>query len=78
MAYVLRALSKHKPATLVVSIEERENAKVIKLRLQQREQFGEEMGNRSVNEDVLSPTICIVEQSLNARPFTPVISDRYG
>ena len=31
--------------------------------------------NRSVTGDVLSTTMCIVEQSLNARPLTPVSSD---
>ena len=43
MAYVQRALSKHKPATLVVSIEEREKAKSTIFKLLQREHFGEEM-----------------------------------
>ena len=33
------------------------------------------LGNRSVAEDVLSTTMCIVEQTLNARPLTPVNSD---
>ena len=33
------------------------------------------LGNRSVTEEVLSTTMCIVEQTLNARPFTPVSSD---
>ena len=33
------------------------------------------LGNRSVTDDVLSTTICIVEQTLNARPLTPVSSD---
>ena len=33
------------------------------------------MGNRSVTEDVLSTTMCFVEQTLNARPLTPVSSD---
>ena len=31
--------------------------------------------NRSVTEDVLSTTMCIVEQTLNARLLTPVSSD---
>ena len=31
--------------------------------------------NRSVTEDVLSTTMCLVEQTLNARPLTPVSSD---
>ena len=33
------------------------------------------LGNRSVTEDVLSTTMCIVEQTSNARPLTPVSSD---
>ena len=33
------------------------------------------LGNRSVTEDNLSITMCIVEQTLNARPLTPVSSD---
>ena len=32
------------------------------------------LGNRSVTEDVLPTTMCIVEQTLNARPLTPVSS----
>ena len=33
------------------------------------------LGNRSITEDVLSTTICLGEQTLNARPLTPVSSD---
>ena len=33
------------------------------------------LGNRSVTEDVLSTTMCIVEQTLNARLLTHVSSD---
>ena len=33
------------------------------------------LGNRSITEDVLSTTMSIVEQALNARPLTPVSSD---
>ena len=33
------------------------------------------LGNRSVREDVLSTTMCIVEETLKARPLTPVSSD---
>ena len=33
------------------------------------------LGNRSVTADVLSTSMCIVEQTLNARPLTPVSSD---
>ena len=43
VAYVQRALNKHKPATLVVSIEERKKAKATIFKLLQQEQFGEEM-----------------------------------
>ena len=32
------------------------------------------LGNRSVTEDVLSTTMCLVGQTLNARPLTPVSS----
>ena len=42
VVYVQRALNKHQPATLVVSIEEREKAKATIFKLLQ-EQFGEEM-----------------------------------
>ena len=33
------------------------------------------LGNRSVTEDVLSTTMCFVEQTLSPRPLTPVSSD---
>ena len=33
------------------------------------------LGNRSVTEDVLLTAMCIVEQTLNARPLIPVSSD---
>ena len=33
------------------------------------------LGNPSVTEDVLSTTMCLVEQTLNARPLTQVSSD---
>ena len=36
------------------------------------------LGNGSVTEDVLSTTMCLVEQTLNARPLTPVSSDATG
>ena len=35
----------------------------------------EVLGNRSVTEDVLSTPMCLVEQTLNTRPLTPVSSD---
>ena len=43
VAYVQWALNKHKPATLIVNIEEREKAKATIFKLLQRKQFGEEM-----------------------------------
>ena len=43
VAYLLRAISKHKPATLIVSVEEREKAKATIFKLLQQEQFSEEM-----------------------------------
>ena len=43
VAYVQRALNKHKPATLVVSIEEREKAKSTIFKILHQEQFGEKM-----------------------------------
>ena len=43
VACVHRALNKQKPATLVVSIEEREKAKATIFKLLQQKQFGEEM-----------------------------------
>ena len=42
-AYVQQALRKYKPATLVISIEDREKAKATIFKLLQREQIGEEM-----------------------------------
>ena len=33
------------------------------------------LSNRSVTKDVLSTTMCLVEQTLNARPLTPLSSD---
>ena len=43
MAYVRRAMSKHKPVTLIASVEEREKAKATIFKLLQQEQFREEM-----------------------------------
>ena len=43
VAYVQRSLNKHKPATLVFILEEREKAKATIFKLLQQEQFGEEM-----------------------------------
>ena len=33
------------------------------------------LGNRRLTDETLQTTICIVEQTLNARPLTPVSSD---
>ena len=53
MAYVQRALNKHKPATLVVSIEEREKAKATIFKLPQQEQFGEEKKSLKAEKEIL-------------------------
>ena len=52
VAYVQRASSKHKPATLVVSIEEREKAKATIFKLLQQEQFGEEMKSLKAEKEI--------------------------
>ena len=52
VAYVQRALNKHKPATLVVSIEEREKAKATIFKLLQQEQFGEEMKSLKAEKEI--------------------------
>ena len=50
VAYVQRALNKHKPATHVVSIEEREKATIFKLL--QQEQFGEEIKSFKAEKEI--------------------------
>ena len=45
MAYVWREFSKNKPATLLVSVEEKEKVRAIIFKLLQREQLGEEMNS---------------------------------
>ena len=50
--YVQRVLSKQKPATFVISIEEREKAKAIIFKLLQREQFGEEMNSLKAETEI--------------------------
>ena len=52
VAYVQRALSKYKPATLVVSIEKKEKAKAITFKLLQREQFGEEIKSLKAEKEI--------------------------
>ena len=52
VAYVQRALSKYKPATLVVNIEEREKAKATIFKLLQQEQFGEEMKSLKAEKEI--------------------------
>ena len=52
VAYVQRALNKHKPGTLVVSIEEREKAKATIFKLLQREHFGEEVKSLKAEKEI--------------------------
>ena len=59
VAYVQRALSKYKPATLVGSIEEREKAKAIIFKLLQREQFGEEMKSLKAENEIPEGSIIL-------------------
>ena len=33
------------------------------------------LGNRSLTDEVLTTTMCLVEQTLNARPITPASDD---
>ena len=52
VAYVQRAFNKHKPAALVVSIEEREKAKATIFKLLQQEQFCEEMKSLKAEKEI--------------------------
>ena len=52
VAYVRRALNKYKPATLVVSIEERGEAKAIIFKLRQREEIEEEMKSLKAEKEI--------------------------
>ena len=52
VAYAQRTLSKLKPATLLVIIEEREKAKSIMFNLLQRELFGEEMKSLEAGKEI--------------------------
>ena len=52
VAYVQRAKSKHKPATLIVSVEEREKAKATIFKLLQQEQFSEEMKSLRAEREI--------------------------
>ena len=52
VACVQRALSQHKPLTLVVSIEEREKSKATVFKLLQQEQFGEEMKSLKAEKEI--------------------------
>ena len=56
VAYVQRELNKHKPALVVVSIEEREKAKATIFKLLQQEQFGEEMKFLKTEKEI--PKVC--------------------
>ena len=53
LAYVKWAFNEHKPATLVVNIEEREKAKATIFKLLQQEQFGEEMKSLKAGKEIL-------------------------
>ena len=52
VAYVRRAFSKYKPATLLVISEEREKAKATVFKLLQQEQFGEEMKSLKIEKEI--------------------------
>ena len=52
MTYVQRALNKHKPATVVVSIEEREKAKATIFKLLQQEQFCDELKSLKTEKEI--------------------------
>ena len=52
VAYVRRARSKHKPATLIVSVEEQEKAKATIFKLLQQEQFSEEMKSLRADKEI--------------------------
>ena len=52
MAYVHRALNKHKPATIRVFIEKRQKAKAKIFKLLQQEQFGEEMKSLKAGKEI--------------------------
>ena len=81
MAFLQRALTKYKPATLAVSVEEREKAKAaphiggVWERMVKAARKQCMLGKRSIKNDFLSTTMCIVEQTRNAKSLTPVSSD---
>ena len=52
MAYVQRALRKKKPATKMIGIEEKEDAKATVFRLLQQEQFAEEMKSLTAEKEI--------------------------
>ena len=52
VAYVQPALSKYKPAKVVVSVEEKEKAKAIIFKLLQQEQFGEVLKSLKVEKEI--------------------------
>ena len=52
VAYIQRELNKHKPAPIVVGIEEREKAKATIFKLLQQEQFGEEMKSFKAEKEI--------------------------
>ena len=52
VAYVPQAMSKHKPATFIVSVEEREKAKATIFKLLQQEQYSEEMKSLRAEKEI--------------------------
>ena len=68
MAYVQRALSNTRPATKIIGIEEKENAKATIFKLLQQEQFTEEMKSIKVEKEI--------PKSGNILQFSPFIDKR--
>ena len=62
--YVQRALNKYKPATLVVSIDERAKEKATIFKLLQQVQFGEEMKSLKAKKEILKSS-----KILQSSPF---------
>ena len=52
VAYVQRALNKHRPAKLIASIEEREKAKATIFKLLQQEEFGDVMKSLKTEKEI--------------------------
>ena len=52
MAFVQRALSKTKPATKIIGIEEKENTKATIFKLLKQDQFAEEMKSLKAEKEI--------------------------